>query len=522
MFLIGLAFAGCLARAQFNGPAPLSWRWSQPTPVVPTSSPIVSGDVLYLSFGPRIYALDRSTGNTLWRFPAGVAGTALFKEAPVLVGDTLLALGSNRTVYALNSATGKQRWQRLLIANALTNVVVAGNLAVVGLTDNTFIALSLATGEDAWQDPFKIPAPADATIYGSTASNAKTYERIVGDIASYGTTILAFNAESELLGISATSAKVLWRQRFTFVSPDVVPVVFGDTVYVATGTFLAAVNTLTGTAKWQQDLGESIAFKPGVSSSGVAVVSRQGKLAAFDLAGRPLLREPIATGTYPVAEPTVIGTDVLLPATSGHLLLLDTRTSSTRWVFTIKPVTGKIAVASAGGTTTFSNVVSASGPAIVASGTLLVMVKDGSLLAFDKQTGVDLTPPEVKMVWPNPGDQISGRLPMTFYFEIEDEASGIDPKTLKFTVDGKTVESERNKDGRYLVKLHITQENRPLREGKHTITVQAVDWSGNRAEETFILMVDNTLQPLGQPVLGPQPGDTGGGGGGGRGGRGGG
>ena len=53
----------------FDGPAPLSWRWAQPTKYPPSGSPLVDGNTIYVSVGARIFALDRDTGNQKWKFP---------------------------------------------------------------------------------------------------------------------------------------------------------------------------------------------------------------------------------------------------------------------------------------------------------------------------------------------------------------------------------------------------------------------------------------------------------------------
>ncbi|RYG47582.1 hypothetical protein EON79_06930, partial [bacterium] len=60
------ALAAVSASAQFNGPAPLAWRFLQPTTVAPSGSPLVNGDNVYTSVGGRVFAIDRISGNLKW------------------------------------------------------------------------------------------------------------------------------------------------------------------------------------------------------------------------------------------------------------------------------------------------------------------------------------------------------------------------------------------------------------------------------------------------------------------------
>jgi uncharacterized membrane protein YgcG len=157
------------------------------------------------------------------------------------------------------------------------------------------------------------------------------------------------------------------------------------------------------------------------------------------------------------------------------------------------------------------------------SGTeLLVPAKDGSILSFDRNLGVDLTPPRVSMLFPNPGDQVSGQPPLYLHFKLEDEASGLNEKTLKITVDGRNLKYEKLRDGTYVVKFSTSGENRVLPDGRHVFAVIGSDWLGNEVRQEYTLTIDNSIPPIKLPGATTQPGGAGGkggfGGGGGAGG----
>jgi hypothetical protein len=155
----------------------------------------------------------------------------------------------------------------------------------------------------------------------------------------------------------------------------------------------------------------------------------------------------------------------------------------------------------------------------------LVPARDSSLLAFDKVLGVDLTPPNVQMLFPNPGDQVAGVPPLLLYFKIRDEGSGVNEKTIQVKIDDKPYEFKYERSGNVTVQFSSSGKNRLLNDGRHLITVDATDWLGNMAHVTFSLTIDNTLPAIklpGQPTTNPGPGGPGGPGGGGKGGGGGG
>jgi hypothetical protein len=143
--------------------------------------------------------------------------------------------------------------------------------------------------------------------------------------------------------------------------------------------------------------------------------------------------------------------------------------------------------------------IQASGTAILAGQTLLVPAKDGSLLAFDKLLGVDLTPPTTSMVFPNPGEQVSGQPPLILLFKVEDDNSGVNKSSLKVSMDGQDLEYSITKEGFVLVRFTMSGANKPLSDGRKTFTVTVSDWLGNEGKTEYSLIVDNTLPPIKLP-----------------------
>ena len=372
------------------------------------------------------------------------------------------------------------------------------------------------TGDDYWPEPLKIDEGISSVAVG--------FQDLV-ILFTGGTNLTAYNV--------ATKARA-WQAKFTTTDSTSTPVLYGDTIYVNSGNFLDAVRAYSGTGKFEVPLDQSNTFPPVVSANSIVEITRDGKLLSLDLSGRKLFPQPMTLTSPPVVQPTPLGDYIMVPGGNGSLNLINSHTGESKWSFVMKPIakvrTSSNPIANAGGIT-YVDFIAASAPAALANNTLLVLAKDGSLLAFDKSMGVDLTPPAAKLVFPNPGDQVSGQPPLTMAFTINDEASGVDEKSVSIEIDGKPVEFEKNKEHFYLVRVSSAGKVKPLPDGRHVLTVKATDWLGNQGSKDFILVVDNSLRPVHIPgsitsggiggVGGGSGGGSGGGGGGG-GGRGGG
>jgi len=505
----GIVFGALQASwAQFDGPAPLAWRWFQSTSVPPGGSPIVDGGTIYVAVGSRLYALDKETGNQKWRYPVGEPLAASFRSGAVLAENLLVAAADNKTVYAVDAATGSQKWTFTTPEAILGAPIAVGPFLVVGLTDNSFMAITLADGKPIYANPERI------------------FNGILGSMSAYGGNVLVMDRSFNLYSIDVSSRKVNWKTVFTIASPDGKPVVFGDMIYLNTGSYVSALRAGTGQTVWQRNVGELTAFAPAVSSNGIMVVTRSGKAHTMDLSGRPISRAAIDLQAIPVTDPAPVGKLFAVPTSNGSLNLVDPSTGQLMWNFIVSPITQILSTSTTsggdsggmgvgggrggGGNTTTparpQNYVTAASPPKLDGQTLLLLCRDGSLLAFDKTWGVDLTAPVVRMFFPLPGDVISGQPPLEFAFKIEDEASGINPSSVKVEIEGTPVDFTYSRDGILSVDISTAprnskgqpNKNLPLQDGRKTIVVSVADWVGNEAKASYVVTIDNALRPVGR------------------------
>ncbi len=556
-----LPFCG-VALAQFNEPAPLAWRWAQSTTASPSGAPVTDGDRVLVAVGSRMYALEKASGNQIWRFPVGEPLTGNFRSGAILAAGNLVAAADDKSIYAVDAATGKLKWQYNSPDVVYGTPVAVKDLVVFATSGNKLNALNATTGAPAWTEPYKIGA------------------QVMGSLSAWQDYLIGFTNNDKMFALDVKTQRQVWEASFSRLSPSVQATPFGDTIFINSGRYLTAVRGATGRAKWEANTQDDLVFAPAVSTDCVVVVSRDGMAYSFDANGRPVYRKGVDIQSLPVASPTFVGSMVVVPTSNGAINMVNPKTGDVVWGFVVPLLTtgatthgadgskfgggmmgpggmmpgglgGPGMMGGAGGMTGGArggrggggmaggsrggrgggggmggpggfggpggmgagNVdeepltyVPAAGPAIVSGHTLLLLAMDGSLLAFDKDNGVDFTAPTVKMVWPNPGDQVSGKPPMELWFRIEDVASGVNPESLKITIGGKAVVAEQMPDSYVVVKLSDYTANkamlgpqRQLDAGRKQIVVQVSDWMGNKSETKFTVTIDNNLPPLGAP-----------------------
>jgi outer membrane protein assembly factor BamB len=168
-------------------------KWAEPFPARGScdSLPVAHGGSVFVSrnvlvrpgdanraaeYFRHLVALDASTGQERWRYPASPIGTVgMCVDQAVVAGDTYFAV-SGVTLYAISLATGRDVWPPVEVrapvdgrerAFRLTGLVDAGAV-LVGVTPVSVLAFDKATGRSAWQLPgqYRANAPSTAVAGG--------------------------------------------------------------------------------------------------------------------------------------------------------------------------------------------------------------------------------------------------------------------------------------------------------------------------------------------------------------------
>ncbi|MFI1100658.1 PQQ-binding-like beta-propeller repeat protein [Streptomyces melanogenes] len=204
-------------------------RWTSANGASIYATPLVSGGVVYVSGSETfLYALDAATGKQRWKFDT--VEDAEVPSSLAMSGGLVYACGGKR-LYAVDTATGKQRWSFPTSGDAHSPGATDG-LAYVG-GDDYLYAVNAADGKQRWRFPtdataFRAaPAVADGVVY-------------VGKIS-----------DGMLYALDADTGEQRWRSDVGIVSSDR-PVVGDGVVYCTTsGGSLFAVDAANGKRKWE-------------------------------------------------------------------------------------------------------------------------------------------------------------------------------------------------------------------------------------------------------------------------------
>ena len=207
-------------------------RWKLPTAGM-IGKPVIANGVVY--FAPQdgyVYAVDAATGHERWRFQRTVNASAQvgLDGYPALDGDTLYVASDGGAVYALDAQTGKQRW--------------------------------VFTLPDSKGHIYSAPAVGDGKVYVSSGNGTN-----------------AFYALDEATG------KIAWQ----FSAPsgfDSYPLLAGDTVYVGANGYyqasLYALDAQTGKMRWSYQANDAVIARPASDGSRLFVGVRDSTLYEFD------------------------------------------------------------------------------------------------------------------------------------------------------------------------------------------------------------------------------------------------
>jgi outer membrane protein assembly factor BamB len=288
------------------------WRFAVAADQGPESGTI-AGDTLFVGTSfpaegnvdpPVVYALDVASGRQRWRTVLD-PGTDLEWAGPVvdggqvLVADTLSHEGSAPAshLHALAAATGRRRWAADLHAPTqgffAQGPVVAGGLAYLPTASGRLLAVDTGSGREVWRDDSGFPVLAGVRDGLLIA--------LIGD---------------RLVGFDAAGGARRWQTPVLSGEGDQWPVLDGDAVLVAGGGGLMAVDAATGAARWRAAVGPA-AGQP-VAAGERAYLATRDRLVAVDRgSGREVWR---STRLRSATAPVVTSGRVVVATGDGTLL----------------------------------------------------------------------------------------------------------------------------------------------------------------------------------------------------------
>jgi eukaryotic-like serine/threonine-protein kinase len=509
-------------------PAPLSVVWKYATNYTKndTATPVVDGDTIYFVAGDpadrtqqlghqRVYAVRADTGELIWKSPSGdQPATTTYRSSPAVGGGMLYVGGSDGYLYALDARTGSQRWRVVTDApvrsHPLVMITPDEHTVYFGSDDDFFYAIDALTGDLRW----KFHATADISSAATLAPDSSEL-------------IYFCSSDGHVYALNRVTGKMKWSARTTAASGDNSLVAYKNALYLAAGNQIFSFRNRTGAADSlipatkgpEGDITCTPVFADDPNGNPTAPVAffgdsvgnfycyQQARL-NWKQVWKQKLDGPIT------AMPVMAGNMVFVGANKGFVYALNALDGGLQWQYHLEaPLDLRMSYK-------YFNV---NAPLVVSGQHLLVLSDDGTLNAFGPD-GVDVAGPVITQPRPTRGTALNGLPPLSFSAYLWDVGSGINPATVKLTLDGQDL--EKSKDPYNLhrastsgvvydpIQRKVTyttartstgQRASALSNGRHTLKVQAVDWKGNASQMEWTFVVDNTL-----PVRrAPQPGQPG-------------
>lgn len=122
----------------------------------------IVGDTVYFgSFDTNLYAVDFATGKEKWKYQGGA-----FKAGPG-VRDGVVVIGDeDGMVHAVDAKTGVKKWTFETQGEITSGANFAGDYVLIGSHDSTLYALNLADGKMAWKFKTQGPVNGSAVVAG--------------------------------------------------------------------------------------------------------------------------------------------------------------------------------------------------------------------------------------------------------------------------------------------------------------------------------------------------------------------
>ena len=381
--------------------------------VVVTTGPVLTGaGGVRSAQSPPSSVLDAASYPTLdWRFET----LSQITDAPLIEDNVLLVLSEDGYLYALDLATGTERWRAETGHAAFSRAHVTADDGTAFVTDPSgrVRAIDVTTGETLWRR--RAAAPVDHRldrvrpwVPQGTVKDAGdlTYTPVfppatVVDGVVYIDDIVGNNGV--VYALDAETGEELWKVKTAPMESYPLPVVDGVVFVADINGDLWFIDASTGDVLAQYQAGEPLLAAPIVGEN-LAFLAFGGQIDAIrPESGELQWRAELSTGVENVLAPKIVGIadGVLFVSLDGRLLALDLGDGRTLWeletydyptvgdrVVFVADAEGSLNAVEATTGETLWRGPTTQGSRTVAGDTLYVAV-GSSLFALDAATGVE-------------------------------------------------------------------------------------------------------------------------------------
>lgn len=233
-------------------------------------------------------------------------------------GNTVYVSGRKGDLWALDAATGAQRWAVDLSQGEYNDEnrwpipTVSDGMVYQGTYDGNIVALNTIDGSVVWQ-------------------KAISTDSIVASFAAVDDSLFVVTPKGTILDLDATTGNTNWEWTGDTELANWADAVGGGLLYIAdvTGS-LVAIDTSTGTTKWISELGDA-RRNPAYSDGVVYVGGDNGSYYALDATDGSVIwtSDPFTTGQ--TLNPVVTPNELIVSYETGPLEALDFATGKVIW-----------------------------------------------------------------------------------------------------------------------------------------------------------------------------------------------
>ncbi len=285
----------------FSAPPSLSLYWQASLPNDITSPPLCASDLLLFGDGQGLlWAMDVERGEVRWKFDTGRPILA----APAVSGGIVYVAAGDR-LYALEAANGLFLWSTSADDRLTASPLLLGNLLFFGTEGGTFYALEARRGTERWR--------------------FEAGDAILSPAAGSRNTVLFGDASGLLYALDAVQGTLRWQIELErllappSIAEGMVYVGLGGGME---GGRMVALSLVDGSIRWSTSLSGDILSAPAVGDEMVYAVTGLGYGVALGREdGRPRWQAHFPEGV-PQA-PLLVGRTLILADTAGSVHLLD-------------------------------------------------------------------------------------------------------------------------------------------------------------------------------------------------------
>ncbi|PQV64771.1 Outer membrane protein assembly factor BamB, contains PQQ-like beta-propeller repeat [Abditibacterium utsteinense] len=509
-------------------PLSLRWRFSSEAPSrTYTTSPLVVGapgrQRAIFGAGRNVYALDMQTGAQVWKSPDLTSSVV----TPLTLlsgdgGDLIITAQQGGRLAALRANDGGRVWE----VDALSSISDAGPILVntnqgqrivVAVNAGRLLAFNLdGTLDGGWQVPLG--------RYGISPTSSMS-------LSKDGTLIFICGSDAKLYAIDARKGALAYSIQLA-ANSSVTPVVAGDQIITSNVRLVSAYKALGGSSIWNFDPRGEVIGSPSVGrdATGKTTVyfgTRNGLFYALDDTGAQKWKTDAGAGF--TGSPLVLPSIVICGTSNGLLVGMDPSNGTVIWQYRLKTDRAVQVAAQqqrGGGRRGFGRGAGRGGAARGAEqlrtwgvssaptaidGQLLVLGDNAALYSFTTGS-FDADPPRVvepslalpdeqnkitSMLLNKGALQVPGRGPIYFAAQLEDTGSGVDPNSIKVTLDNVAIAADAINFQAASGILTITLLD-PLKggtgfpDGLKNINLTALDYAGNPLQYSISFSVENT------------------------------